>query len=1031
MLDDDGLRDFWRVYEPSYDAIRATAMQAASAHPVFARVIAATTPEMMAADNATSRVRMGRAIDGDWREYDTELRTRGSTYAKLGITFADWYDLVGMIQRGIVPLLVGAYGAEPARLTAALQGMQAFADRTMVIIAEAYHDAQQELVGEQRALAERNEERYQMLFDNGPVPMWVYDVETLRFLTVNRAAVEQYGYTEAEFLSMTIEDIRHPDDLPRLREETLRAKSIRAMTNLGEWRHRRKDGTSFDVELRLEQFIFIGRRAHLIVATDVTERRRAARALEQSEERYRSVVAATTAVVWTTDADGRFVVAQPSWQAYTGQSWEQYRDVGWIEAVHPDDRERVSAAWAKAQATRTLYEAEARLWHAPSGQHRYFVARAVPMLNPDGTAREWIGTVTDVDDEKKAEEPGRFFTLSLEMLCIAGVDGYFKRLNPAFDVLGYTVEELMQRPFVDYVHPDDRAATLAEVEKLSRGQQTIQFENRYRCKDGSYRYLNWKSAADPSGTIYAAARDITEEKRIEAERAELNRLLVVRNEELTRASRAKSDFLAMMSHELRTPLNSIIGFSEVLLDGKFGSLTDKQSRYLGNVLQSGRHLLGLINDLLDLSKIEAGRLEVVRQPCAARSLVADAMVTLQPLADARKVTLAVDPLGSPPIPPVVADAARFKQVLYNLLSNAIKFTPAEGRVGVHCALAPVAGFVRIAVTDSGLGISADDLERLYQPFTQLANAKDRGGTGLGLALTKQLVELMGGRIGIDSAVGRGSTFFFDLPIHAAAGAVDDRPLVAVSAAPLALVVDDDAAARELLAMSLQEAGYRVVGVGSGEEALAQARRLRPDVITLDVFLPTIDGWDALRLLKSDRETAHIPVVMVTISSDRAKAFSLGAVEHLIKPVGRDALLEAMARRSFTTKVKTAAVEVLAIDDDLRQLELFRATLEPQGFRVRTASSGRAGLAAAQSGTVDLVLLDLVMPDLSGVEVVSALRSDVRTRAVPILLVTAHELTEADRARLNGDVAAIIAKGATRMEDLVQEIRRVVRQQPKA
>jgi CheY-like chemotaxis protein len=332
--------------------------------------------------------------------------------------------------------------------------------------------------------------------------------------------------------------------------------------------------------------------------------------------------------------------------------------------------------------------------------------------------------------------------------------------------------------------------------------------------------------------------------------------------------------------------------------------------------------------------------------------------------------------------------------------------------------------VRIAVSDTGIGISAEDINRLYQPFTQLANAKNHGGTGLGLALTRQLVELMGGSIGVASEVGRGTTFHFDLPVHVAHVTSDGGVVGSATTAPLALVVDDDASARELLGLALQEAGFRVQAVATGDEAIAEARRRHPAVITLDVFLPTIDGWDVLRLLKSDPATAEIPVVMVSISSDRAKAFSLGAQEHLVKPVGREALLDALARRSFTTKVKTRSVDVLAIDDDLRQLELFRAALEPQGFRVRTESSGRAGLAAAQTSHVDLVLLDLVMPDLSGIEVVSALRADSRTRALPILLVTAHDLTAADRARLNGDVEAVISKGTTRMEDLVQEISRV-------
>jgi signal transduction histidine kinase/CheY-like chemotaxis protein len=504
----------------------------------------------------------------------------------------------------------------------------------------------------------------------------------------------------------------------------------------------------------------------------------------------------------------------------------------------------------------------------------------------------------------------------------------------------------------------------------------------------------------------------------------LNRQLATQNEELIRAGRGKSDFLAMMSHELRTPLNSIIGFSEVLVDQKFGPLNERQSRYLRNVNDSGRHLLSLINDLLDLSKIEAGRFEVMLRPCALRPIASDAVATLLPLAASHRITVDIEHHGGPFV--VMADGARLKQVLYNLLSNAIKFTPTGGHVTLAFGRAPENGRVRASVTDSGPGIAPEDQGRLFTSFTRLSNAEGREGTGLGLALTKQLVELMGGTIGIQSAVGSGSTFFVDLPEHDAPDRAAPQPTTDAEAAPLALVVDDDSLAQELLVLSLQESGFRTLVAATGEEALAAARRHRPDVITLDVFLPTIDGWDVLRLLKTDGETADIPVVMVSISSDRGKAFSLGALEHLIKPVARETLLAALSRHSFTTKVRAAPVHVLAIDDDVNQLDLFRAALEPRGFVVRTATTARAGLEAARADPVDLILLDLVMPDLSGVEVVGRLRADVRTSAIPILLITAHELTAEQRTRLNGDVHAIISKGTASVDNLADEIARVLR-----
>jgi CheY-like chemotaxis protein len=340
---------------------------------------------------------------------------------------------------------------------------------------------------------------------------------------------------------------------------------------------------------------------------------------------------------------------------------------------------------------------------------------------------------------------------------------------------------------------------------------------------------------------------------------------------------------------------------------------------------------------------------------------------------------------------------------------------------------PRAGFVRIGVADSGDGISAEDQARLWKPFSQLANARERGGSGLGLALSKQLVELMGGQVGLTSTVGAGSDFYIDLPI-ADGAAHEPAPRPAISDGRLALIIDDEAGARELLALALGENGFRTLTAATGEEALALARKHRPEVITLDVFLPTIDGWDVLRLLKADPETARIPVVVVSISSDRARAFSLGAVEHLVKPVQRDTLLEALRRRKNGSKPDARPLTVLAVDDDAKQLELYRATLEPRGFRVRTEQTGRGGLEAARREAVDVVLLDLVLPDLSGVELVAELRADRRTRSLPILLVTAHELSAEDRARLNDDLAATLAKGTSQLDELLAEIRRVVRQE---
>jgi signal transduction histidine kinase/DNA-binding response OmpR family regulator len=502
----------------------------------------------------------------------------------------------------------------------------------------------------------------------------------------------------------------------------------------------------------------------------------------------------------------------------------------------------------------------------------------------------------------------------------------------------------------------------------------------------------------------------------------LSRELTARDGELERANRARSDFLAMMSHELRTPLNAIIDLSNGLGDGKLGGLDAGQAQKVRNIGDSGRHLLRLIDDLLDMSRIDAGRLEILPERCDVPPLVVDVLAQLQPMADAKQISLHFS--GVAAVPPVWADRLRVKQVLFNLLANAINFTRAGERLDV--ALEPMPGQheLRVSVNDSGPGMAEEEQRELFLPFSQLANARNQphAGTGLGLALVKQLVELMDGRVGVSSAVGLGSRFTVDLRLMPPA---TTTPGDVPADAPLVLVVDGDAAARELMELTLATARLRSLAVATGQAALAEARARQPAAILLDVFLPDRDGWEVLRALRADQATAHIPVVLVRLSSDRQRAITLDAIDHLVKPIATDALMTTLGRHGFATKVKQREVRVLVVDDDARHCERMRAALEPRGFVVRPALTGEAGLMIAATEPIDLVLLDLVLPDLSGVDVAVALRQDDRTRKVPIVLVTAQQLAPRERARLNGSVAAMLAKAETGPSALLVEVKRAL------
>lgn len=493
--------------------------------------------------------------------------------------------------------------------------------------------------------------------------------------------------------------------------------------------------------------------------------------------------------------------------------------------------------------------------------------------------------------------------------------------------------------------------------------------------------------------------------------SELNSRLDEKNAELARASSAKSDFLAMMSHELRTPLNAIIGFSEVLGDQAFGPLNDRQATYVRNVLDSGRHLLRLINDVLDLSKIEAGRLEIRREPCAALDLCQAAMTIVQPAADRKRLVLTArgDAL-------LDADPVRSRQVLFNLLSNAVKFTPDGGRIDVQVEERGEQAV--ISVTDTGIGISEDDQSRLFSAFTQLDRPQTRTveGTGLGLALTKRLLELQDGTIEVESTPGHGSTFRITLPLARTRRNTGSPSGPSAGDGPLVLVIDDEAGARELLSMALTQSGYRVMEADTAEEGFALAMEHRPAAITLDLVLPGMDGWELLRKLKTEPATATIPVLIVTIRDDGQKGLVLGASECLTKPVDRDRLVSALRRCGITAPGGL----VLAVDDDPDALALYETVLASVGYRLIRQTGGPGAASTIREIRPDLVLLDLLMPGVNGFDVLDRL-SELPGRPVPVVVITGKTLTDEDRARL-AKAAAIIEKtrmgGPTELRDML-------------
>jgi signal transduction histidine kinase/CheY-like chemotaxis protein len=565
----------------------------------------------------------------------------------------------------------------------------------------------------------------------------------------------------------------------------------------------------------------------------------------------------------------------------------------------------------------------------------------------------------------------------------------------------------------DLAELDGRSKEEWVKERLARHRQAEGFLVQHYA-DG--RWVRISEKKTPDGGTVTVYTDITELKKRQAD-------LEKARDDADSANRAKSQFLASMSHELRTPLNAIIGYSEMLMEEAEDLGAAEFGPDLEKIRGAGKHLLGLINDILDLSKIEAGKTELFIETFDVGDLVDQVRATIAPLVDKNGNRLEVRLEGDPGA--MQSDQTKLRQNLFNLLSNASKFTK-DGEITL-CVRSgrDEAGtdFVEFEITDTGIGMTAEQKGKLFQAFSQADSSTSRnyGGTGLGLAITKHFCRMLGGDVSVETEFGVGSSFKMRLPrtiVNAesdAASTQEETPRATV------LVIDDERATRDLLGDALAREGYRVVTAPGGRNGLRLAKETKPDAVILDVIMPDVDGWTVLRSLKSDPELCEVPVILVTVLGDREMGIALGAAEHISKPIDPPELLRTLDRICHGVE----RPQVLVVDDDPATRDVLRRTLSKEGWMVREATNGQEGLAELAKARPAVMLLDLMMPEMNGFEVLRTVREDTDLHDLPVVVITSKDLTLDELAWLRGKALQVFQKGTYGRADLLTSLRTMI------
>ncbi|MGC2467809.1 MAG: CHASE3 domain-containing protein [Candidatus Acidiferrum sp.] len=783
----------------------------------------------------------------------------------------------------------------------------------------------------------------------------------------------------------------------------------------------------------------------VLLNRELSERKRAQEALGKSEKWLSTTLSSIGDAVIATDMNGGVTFLNAVAQSLTGWSLEEARGKSMdlvFDIVNKETRRPVENPVKKVfREGKAVGLADHTLLLSKDGKEFDIEDSAAPILTDTGEGFGVVLVFRDITEKKRAEEETKRQKEILESILasmsdgvvVADENGKFLLFNgSAEQMIGNGATDTTPSQWADQYGtylPDGVTAYPVDELPLTRAMRGESldavelFVRNVKVPEGRLLSFAGRPLKDQDGTLRGGVvvlHDITLQKRAQE-------ALVRAKEEAERASKFKDQFLSTMSHELRTPLNAVLGFSDLLADERYGPLNDRQQRYVSHIHTGGKHLLKLISDILDLSKIEAGKMELTRENVSIASAFGEVLSALQPLADKKSQALLQKVETGLQ---VQADAMRFKQVLTNLVGNAIKFTPEGGRI--ELAARRVDDRVRIEVRDNGPGIPPEQQQRIFDAFVRLAQTGTATeGTGLGLAITARLVELHGSKLGIESQRGEGACFYFSLPLMAITPdelAQTTTAMPRAGKAPRILVIEDNPATGQLIQSQLTSSGYETLRCDQPERATAMAAEHQPDAITLDLLMQPVHGLEVLLQLKNDPRTSKIPVIVVTIVDQPGVGTALGADEYLVKPVDKATLLAAVERCLRSRGGAAPTRPILVVEDDASTREMIEELLTTRGYSVITAADGAQARARVAHALPELVVLDLVLPKMSGFELLAEWRGSPRTADLPVFVLTSKDLTKEEEKYIRAHAESLFRKQHSWREPLIKQLERVVASQ---